>query len=507
MVDLDNEIFLASFENPLDYDHALTGGPWMILDHYLVVHSWDPSFRASSNLPPKMVVWVRFPRLPYQYYHEDVLKGLGNLVGRTVRMDNRTLTSARGKFARLAVEINLREPVATGVLLDDVWQEVEFENLPTLCFECGRVGHEADACPSTQESLLESSQPSVPVYLIPSERRFDSNTGESTKRPEFGPWLTVERKSWKQKKGNLPSHLNSAGSGGSVPVKHSKSAISVVKGKEVATVVLSSFAPRPATDSVHKGIFNGSVTEIGEGSKEGKKRLRRRKASGMVGKEGKDVGVIKDKEAQSSKANIGPINKLKGPVQVIVQNINEPDFAVSPNRKITEPKSSQAHGQPSNEFTPEPNAANSDGSLDISAVSLSGTSAKPLSSTQTPPPSDVGNSSTNPLFLRGHGSKKKTSSAHQALRDISSTSNKPSLQLRGKKQSKKLLSAVTLTGLEAMIKDSNPAASLESLDQVAVEMEIEHSRPHDAGGFDLNTKTDEIGSIGKEGDCVIASEI
>ncbi|CAN0837370.1 hypothetical protein LINGRAHAP2_LOCUS1784 [Linum grandiflorum] len=189
----------------------------MILDHYLVVHSWDPSFRASCNLPPKMVVWVRFPRLPYQYYHEDVLKGLGNLVGRTVRMDNRTLTSARGKFARLAVEINLREPVATGVLLDDVWQEVEFENLPTLCFECGRVGHEAATCPSTQESLPESSQSSVPVDLIPSERRFDSNTGESTKRPEFGPWLTVERKSWKQKKGNLPSHLNSAGSGGISP--------------------------------------------------------------------------------------------------------------------------------------------------------------------------------------------------------------------------------------------------------------------------------------------------
>ncbi|CAN0904003.1 hypothetical protein LINGRAHAP2_LOCUS22833 [Linum grandiflorum] len=55
MVDLDNEIFLASFENLQDYDHALTGGPWLILDHYLVVHTWDPSFRASSNLPPKMV--------------------------------------------------------------------------------------------------------------------------------------------------------------------------------------------------------------------------------------------------------------------------------------------------------------------------------------------------------------------------------------------------------------------------------------------------------------------
>ncbi|CAN0884557.1 hypothetical protein LINGRAHAP2_LOCUS14876 [Linum grandiflorum] len=36
MVDLDHDVFLASFDNTQDYDHARTGGPWMILDHYLV---------------------------------------------------------------------------------------------------------------------------------------------------------------------------------------------------------------------------------------------------------------------------------------------------------------------------------------------------------------------------------------------------------------------------------------------------------------------------------------
>ncbi|CAN0925665.1 hypothetical protein LINGRAHAP2_LOCUS34889 [Linum grandiflorum] len=102
MVDLYNEIFLASFENPMDYDIALTGGPWMILDHYL------------------MIVWIRFPWLPYQYYHGSVLKGLGNRVGRIACLDERTLTSAWGKFARLVVEINVHEPVSTLVILDDV---------------------------------------------------------------------------------------------------------------------------------------------------------------------------------------------------------------------------------------------------------------------------------------------------------------------------------------------------------------------------------------------------
>ncbi|CAN0920410.1 hypothetical protein LINGRAHAP2_LOCUS32032 [Linum grandiflorum] len=92
MVDLESEVFLAIFEDASDYFHALTGGPWTILDHY------------------KMGVWIRFPRLPYQYYHSDVLTGLGDLIGKTVRFDSRTQRSVRGKFARIVVEIDLTNP-------------------------------------------------------------------------------------------------------------------------------------------------------------------------------------------------------------------------------------------------------------------------------------------------------------------------------------------------------------------------------------------------------------
>ncbi|CAN0920412.1 hypothetical protein LINGRAHAP2_LOCUS32032 [Linum grandiflorum] len=110
MVDLESEVFLAIFEDASDYFHALTGGPWTILDHYLAVFTWDPQFRVSDDLPQKMGVWIRFPRLPYQYYHSDVLTGLGDLIGKTVRFDSRTQRSVRGKFARIVVEIDLTNP-------------------------------------------------------------------------------------------------------------------------------------------------------------------------------------------------------------------------------------------------------------------------------------------------------------------------------------------------------------------------------------------------------------
>ncbi|CAN1167661.1 hypothetical protein LINPERHAP1_LOCUS7672 [Linum perenne] len=160
IVDLDKSCFIVKFGLEQDYFKALTGGPWSILDHYLVVHQWDHSFRVSEDLPKKMVVWVRFPHLPIHLYHAQVLTSLGNLIGKTIRIDFNTQRAERGKFARLAVEIDLTEPLPPVIGLDEVTQAVEYENLPTL----------------------EGS----PVAKTSSET--------------YGPWMIVNRKPYKPRK-------------------------------------------------------------------------------------------------------------------------------------------------------------------------------------------------------------------------------------------------------------------------------------------------------------------
>ncbi|CAN1725561.1 hypothetical protein LINPERHAP1_LOCUS136 [Linum perenne] len=89
IVDLDKRCFLVKFAMEQDYFKALTGGPWILLDHY------------------KMVAWVRFPHPPIHFYHAQVHTSLGNLVGKTIRIYFNTQTSEHGKFARIAIEIDL----------------------------------------------------------------------------------------------------------------------------------------------------------------------------------------------------------------------------------------------------------------------------------------------------------------------------------------------------------------------------------------------------------------
>ncbi|CAN1750211.1 hypothetical protein LINPERHAP1_LOCUS3969 [Linum perenne] len=172
IVDLDKNCFMVKFANDQDYFKALMGGSWMILDHYLIVHQWDPYFRVSDDLPKKMVAWVRFPHLPIHFYHAQVLTSLSNLVGKTIKIEFNTQRVERGKFARIAVELDLSEPLLPVVLLDGATQHIEYENLPTLCFDYGRIGHEALCCPL--KLPVEASTVSVPhgptISVIPNSQ-------------------------------------------------------------------------------------------------------------------------------------------------------------------------------------------------------------------------------------------------------------------------------------------------------------------------------------------------
>ncbi|CAL1387423.1 unnamed protein product [Linum trigynum] len=191
IMDLNNQTFLATFSNDQDYLHTLTGGPWTILDHYLVVHQWSPNFRTSDKPFKSVVAWVQLPELPFHFYHREVLFALGNLLGHTIKIDYHTEQFERGKFTRLAVELDMTKPLATRIRLDWKWQQVVYENLPHICFECGRIGHTIDQCAKKMDT---NARTIVSLGTLSISRRSE----ESSQPPAgYGPWMQVTRKARK----------------------------------------------------------------------------------------------------------------------------------------------------------------------------------------------------------------------------------------------------------------------------------------------------------------------
>jgi hypothetical protein len=103
IIDLSNDYYLVAFTHEDDQYAALMDGPWFIYDHYLTVQEWKPNFNPVSDTIKEVAVWMRISGLPIEYYDSQILRFIGNIVGKTVKVDKNTLTQERGKYARLCV--------------------------------------------------------------------------------------------------------------------------------------------------------------------------------------------------------------------------------------------------------------------------------------------------------------------------------------------------------------------------------------------------------------------
>ncbi|KAI9075602.1 hypothetical protein K1719_042444 [Acacia pycnantha] len=120
--DLQNNFYLVKFQRSEDYMEALTGGPWVINDAYLNVGRWRLDFNPKNERIASVVAWVRLPDLPAPLFDKKFLLNLGNVIGKAIKLDIHTAQRARGKFARMCVE-------------------VVYESMGLLCTRCGVFGH------------------------------------------------------------------------------------------------------------------------------------------------------------------------------------------------------------------------------------------------------------------------------------------------------------------------------------------------------------------------------
>lgn len=71
---------------------------------------------------------------------------IGKLLGDVVKIDYMTETRGCGKYARLAVLIDLQKPLVPWIKVHRQTYGVEYEGLPIICFECGKHGHTKEKC-------------------------------------------------------------------------------------------------------------------------------------------------------------------------------------------------------------------------------------------------------------------------------------------------------------------------------------------------------------------------
>ncbi|KAJ9181130.1 hypothetical protein P3X46_009293 [Hevea brasiliensis] len=129
------------FSNEMDYCRALLEGPWTVFSSYLLIQTWSKEFDLDNTATESAVAWVRLPDLPPHMYNKQVLRAVGDVIGKVLKINYNMGGFVRGKFNQLAVSIDLRKPLVSQFDLNEKLQKVEYESLLEVCFECGQFGH------------------------------------------------------------------------------------------------------------------------------------------------------------------------------------------------------------------------------------------------------------------------------------------------------------------------------------------------------------------------------
>ncbi|KAJ6880942.1 hypothetical protein NC652_034075 [Populus alba x Populus x berolinensis] len=140
-----------------DKSSVLRGGPYQVYGRPLILKSMTKFFDFSTEEMTRAPVWVKFPNLPLCCWSPSCLSKIASVLGKPIQCDHMTSSLSRLSYARVLVELDLREDLQHSVAVSlpsgpTLNQRVVYEALPKFCNFCNVLGHTRLLCPKVAVS-------------------------------------------------------------------------------------------------------------------------------------------------------------------------------------------------------------------------------------------------------------------------------------------------------------------------------------------------------------------
>lgn len=159
----------------------------------------------------KLLVWVRFPCLPIDYYDHDFPMRVGRVIGEPKKVGEATSMASRGLFAMVCVEVDVTKPLLSRFKVRNKIRTIEYEGLHLVCFKCDVVRHKKEECRKSDETNMKATAEIRAVRLGNDEEKSSKKKRmanveetknqklieEGSEKPDslYGPWMIANKKS------------------------------------------------------------------------------------------------------------------------------------------------------------------------------------------------------------------------------------------------------------------------------------------------------------------------
>jgi hypothetical protein len=152
--------FTIILYNIEDKDRIFDNGPYFYNSAGLFLRFWTDRFSPEQEDFTRAPVWIRLYSLPQEFWLEEILMGIGNMVGQYVKTSEATRLRKYTSYARICIYMDISKALPGSITLeyqDDDWsQTIDYEHIPFRCRKCHEHGHLFRDCP------LNATTPKTP---------------------------------------------------------------------------------------------------------------------------------------------------------------------------------------------------------------------------------------------------------------------------------------------------------------------------------------------------------
>lgn len=155
---------------------------WVLSSHWhfeqapVLLKRWTSLFDPETEQIGVGPIWVRLPRLPLQYWSEDIFKRIGNALDTYMGYDKSFHQTGMMAYARILINMDTRGGLYEHITIQ--WRDsarrqiIDYEGIPYRCRRCHKVGHLYRDCPLLRKSqrngtAVDTDPPQVPPPPTP----------------------------------------------------------------------------------------------------------------------------------------------------------------------------------------------------------------------------------------------------------------------------------------------------------------------------------------------------